>query len=88
MYWTQGVIVAACVLTAGGLGLGVAGQRTDGGSAPAAEPAARAAEPGQPPAKAEPPKAEEKIRTLPTIRDIVQTLGSALLGLAALAVLF
>ena len=35
-----------------------------------------------------PPKAEEKIRTLPTIRDIVQTLGSALLGLAALAVLF
>ena len=35
-----------------------------------------------------PPKAEEKIRTLPTIRDIVQTLGSALLGLAALAVVF
>jgi protein involved in polysaccharide export with SLBB domain len=35
-----------------------------------------------------PPKAEEKVRTLPTIRDIVQTIGSALLGLAALAVLF
>ena len=35
-----------------------------------------------------PPKAEEKIRTLPTIRDVVQILGSALLGLAALAVLF
>jgi len=31
-----------------------------------------------------PPKAEEKIRALPTIRDVVQTLGSALLGLAAL----
>jgi len=35
-----------------------------------------------------PPKEEEKIRTLPTIRDIVQTIGSALLGIAALAVLF
>jgi protein involved in polysaccharide export with SLBB domain len=35
-----------------------------------------------------PPKAEEKIRTLPTVRDIVQTLGSALIGIAALAVLF
>jgi polysaccharide export outer membrane protein len=34
-----------------------------------------------------PPKAEEKIRALPTIRDIVQTIGSALLGLAALAAL-
>jgi len=31
-----------------------------------------------------PPKAEEKIRALPTIRDVVQTLGSAHLGLAAL----
>src|SRR5213594_1389907 len=35
-----------------------------------------------------PPKDEEKIRTLPTVRDIVQTIGSALLGIAALAVLF
>jgi polysaccharide biosynthesis/export protein len=35
-----------------------------------------------------PPKEEEKIRTLPTIRDVVQTIGSALLGFAALAVLF
>ena len=35
-----------------------------------------------------PPKEEEKIRTLPTIRDIVQTIGAALLGVAALAVLF
>jgi len=30
-----------------------------------------------------PPKEEEKIRALPTIRDIVQTVGSALLSLAA-----
>ncbi len=35
-----------------------------------------------------PPKEEEKIRTLPTIRDIVTTIGAALLGVAALAVLF
>lgn len=35
-----------------------------------------------------PPKEEEKIRVLPTIRDIVQTVGSALLSFAALAVLF
>jgi protein involved in polysaccharide export with SLBB domain len=35
-----------------------------------------------------PPKEEEKVRTLPTIRDVMQTLGSALLGFAALAVLF
>ncbi len=35
-----------------------------------------------------PPKAEEKIRMLPTIRDVVQTAGSALLSFAALAVLF
>jgi len=35
-----------------------------------------------------PPKEEEKIRTLPTIRDIVQIIGSALLGMAALAILF
>src|SRR6267142_1983107 len=35
-----------------------------------------------------PPKEEEKVRTLPTIRDIVQTIGSALLGLAALSLLF
>jgi polysaccharide export outer membrane protein len=35
-----------------------------------------------------PPKDEEKIRTLPTVRDIVQTIGSALIGIAALAVLF
>ncbi|PYN41629.1 MAG: hypothetical protein DME00_31230 [Candidatus Rokuibacteriota bacterium] len=35
-----------------------------------------------------PPKEEEKIRTLPTVRDIAQTIGAALLGIAALAVLF
>jgi protein involved in polysaccharide export with SLBB domain len=35
-----------------------------------------------------PPKEEEKIRALPTIRDIAQTIGAALLGIAALAVLF
>ncbi len=35
-----------------------------------------------------PPKAEEKIRTLPTIRDALQAIGSALLGIAALSVLF
>jgi protein involved in polysaccharide export with SLBB domain len=35
-----------------------------------------------------PPKQEEKIRTLPTIRDVVQTMGSVLLSFAALAVLF
>ncbi|MBI2564274.1 MAG: SLBB domain-containing protein [candidate division NC10 bacterium] len=35
-----------------------------------------------------PPKAEEKIRTLPTIRDVVQTVGGALLSVAALLVLF
>jgi hypothetical protein len=35
-----------------------------------------------------PPKQEEKVRTLPTIRDVVQTVGSALLSFAALAVLF
>jgi protein involved in polysaccharide export with SLBB domain len=35
-----------------------------------------------------PPKEEEKIRTLPTIRDVVQTVGGALLSIAALAVLF
>ena len=35
-----------------------------------------------------PPKEEEKIRALPTIRDIVQIIGSALLGMAALAILF
>src|SRR5438105_4413405 len=34
-----------------------------------------------------PPNAEEKVRTLPTIRDVVQTIGSALLGIAALSVL-
>ena len=34
-----------------------------------------------------PPKAEEKYRMLPTIRDVVQTIGSALLGIAALSVL-
>src|SRR6266446_5954247 len=33
-----------------------------------------------------PPNEEEKIRTLPTIRDIVQIIGSALLGMAALAI--
>jgi hypothetical protein len=35
-----------------------------------------------------PPKAEEKIRALPTIRDVAQIAGSALISLAALAVLF
>jgi len=35
-----------------------------------------------------PPKEEEKVRTLPTVRDIAQTIGAALLGIAALAVLF
>ena len=34
-----------------------------------------------------PPKEEEKIRALPTIRDIVTTIGAALLGIAALAAL-
>ncbi len=34
-----------------------------------------------------PPKQEDKIRTLPTIRDLVQTIGSALLGVAALSAL-
>ena len=35
-----------------------------------------------------PLKEEEKIRALPTIRDVVQTVGAALLSFAALAVLF
>jgi protein involved in polysaccharide export with SLBB domain len=35
-----------------------------------------------------PPKEEEKVRTLPAIRDIAQVIGSALLSFAALAVLF
>ncbi|MBI2524594.1 MAG: SLBB domain-containing protein [Candidatus Rokubacteria bacterium] len=35
-----------------------------------------------------PPKQEEKIRVLPTVRDVVQTVGAALLSFAALAVLF
>ncbi len=35
-----------------------------------------------------PPKEEEKVRTLPTIRDVMQTVGGALLSFAALAVLF
>jgi polysaccharide biosynthesis/export protein len=35
-----------------------------------------------------PPKEEEKIRSWSTIRDIVTTLGAALVGVAALAVLF
>ena len=34
-----------------------------------------------------PPKAEERTRVLPTIRDVVQTIGSALLSLAALVAL-
>ncbi|HEV8616618.1 MAG TPA: SLBB domain-containing protein, partial [Methylomirabilota bacterium] len=34
-----------------------------------------------------PPKEEEKIRVLPTVRDVMQILGSALLSFAALAVL-
>jgi polysaccharide biosynthesis/export protein len=35
-----------------------------------------------------PPKEEEKVRSWSTIRDIVTTLGAALVGVAALAVLF
>ena len=35
-----------------------------------------------------PPKEEEKIRVLPTVRDVMQTVGSAILSFAALAVLF
>jgi protein involved in polysaccharide export with SLBB domain len=35
-----------------------------------------------------PPKQEEKVRVLPTVRDVMQTVGSALLSFAALAVLF
>jgi protein involved in polysaccharide export with SLBB domain len=35
-----------------------------------------------------PPKEEEKVRTLPTVRDVMQTVGGALLSFAALAVLF
>ena len=35
-----------------------------------------------------PPTEEDKIRTLPTVRDIAQTIGAVLLGVAALAVLF
>lgn len=35
-----------------------------------------------------PPKEEEKIRVLPTVRDVMQTIGSAILSFAALAVLF
>ncbi len=35
-----------------------------------------------------PPKEEEKIRTLPTVRDVMQTIGGTLLSIAALAVLF
>ncbi|PYN23365.1 MAG: hypothetical protein DMD99_14165 [Candidatus Rokuibacteriota bacterium] len=35
-----------------------------------------------------PPKEEEKIRTMATVRDIVTTIGAALLGIAALAALF
>jgi polysaccharide biosynthesis/export protein len=35
-----------------------------------------------------PPKEEEKIRTLPTIRDIATTIGAALLGIAALVAIF
>jgi protein involved in polysaccharide export with SLBB domain len=35
-----------------------------------------------------PPKEEEKIRVLPTVRDVMQAVGSAILSFAALAVLF
>jgi hypothetical protein len=35
-----------------------------------------------------PPKDEEKTRLLPTFRDVLQTVGGALVSLAALAVLF
>jgi polysaccharide export outer membrane protein len=35
-----------------------------------------------------PPKQEEKIRVLPTVRDVMQILGSTLLSFAALALLF
>ena len=46
----------------------------------------RAVEPGD--TIVVPPKEEEKIRTLPTIRDVVQIMGGTLLSVAALAVLF
>jgi protein involved in polysaccharide export with SLBB domain len=35
-----------------------------------------------------PPKREEKIRTLPTLRDVLQTISSTLISLVALAALF
>jgi polysaccharide biosynthesis/export protein len=35
-----------------------------------------------------PPKEEEKVRLLPTVRDVIQTMGGVLLSFAALAVLF
>jgi hypothetical protein len=35
-----------------------------------------------------PTKEDEKIRVLPTIRDVMQSLGSAILSFAALAILF
>jgi polysaccharide biosynthesis/export protein len=35
-----------------------------------------------------PPKEDEKIRVLPTIRDVLQAVGSAILSVAALAVIF
>jgi len=56
------------------------------GSAIASFTKIRAVEPGD--TVIVPPKEEEKIRTLPTVRDIAQTIGAALLGIAALAVLF
>lgn len=56
------------------------------GSAVAGFTRLRTLEPGD--AVVVPPKHEEKIRTLPTVRDVVTTVGQALLGLAAIAVLF
>lgn len=46
----------------------------------------RSVEPGD--AVIVPPKEEEKIRTLPTLRDVVTIIGSTLLSIAALAIIF
>src|SRR5262249_17278971 len=65
MLWTKGAIVAVCVLAAGVVGVGMGlGQRPGGAEAATGQvppgSGAKAAEPGQPPAKAELPKAEQK----------------------------
>jgi hypothetical protein len=46
----------------------------------------RTVEPGD--AIVVPPKDEQKYRVLPTMRDVLQVVGSTLISLAALAVLF